>query len=320
MTEALSLTLHDISKTFHTDVLKKPFKALREVTCTFEAGKCTGLLGHNGAGKTTTIRMILGLIRQDKGDVKLGGRKLSIQDRSKIGFVPEVNKLAVNLTCAETLDLHSRLFLNISSAERKKRVHQLLEKVGLGPFVKKRIKHLSKGMARRLAWAQAVIHEPRLLILDEPFSGLDPLGRRDMNQWIAEQKNKGVTIILCTHDMWTIESLCDEINILNKGQLVFSSLLDGSARNTTEAESYDVEVAGASEASMRDLMKKFHFDTLGKISNDGFVSKVEFRRYQDAGLFLQTCVSSGLIVNKFAQAPKWNAERILEFFDRDTRG
>src|SRR5437868_5941822 len=121
MTLSKKLELQGIYKSFHPDVFKKPQRALVNVSCFFPAGLCTGLLGHNGAGKTTTIRLILGLIRQDKGQVLIDGHKPSQKSREEIGFMPEVNKLTNALTCREVLDLHGRLFKKLSGSDRKER-------------------------------------------------------------------------------------------------------------------------------------------------------------------------------------------------------
>lgn len=315
----MELRLEGVSKVFKNDIFKKPFRALDQVSCQFASGRCTGLLGHNGAGKTTAIRLILGLIKQDAGKVLFNGRALKRTDRAFIGFMPEVNKLAMNLTCYETLNLHLRLFPRTSADTFGKRIEFHLEKVGLSHFSNKIIRHLSKGMARRLAWAQAIIHQPKLLILDEPFSGLDPIGRAHMTEWIRDQKSRGTSIVLCTHDLGTVDDLCDDIHILNRGRLVYSqSHVQLSAHRSLE--SYEIEVSGVMEQEVRSLadqcMVQAQDPSKYHISTSGFACRVIFHRYNTAKVFAQSALQAGMILNRFVPTPLYDRSSILRYFDQ----
>jgi ABC-type multidrug transport system ATPase subunit len=234
-----AVALVGVRKVFRNDVLKKPQVAVDRLTLYVARGQVTGLLGHNGAGKTTTIRMLLGLIRPDVGEVLFGGAPLTTASKRAIGYMPEVNKLPAALTAEEILTQHLRLYrpadengATPTRASRRARVGAALEAVGLTAHRKKRIGRMSKGMARRVAWAQATIHRPTLLILDEPTSGLDPLGRRLLSELIEAEKAKGTTILLCTHDLLHVSTLCEHFHVLRQGRLGLTTMpeLAGAAQ------------------------------------------------------------------------------------------
>lgn len=220
--------IQNVSKIFKSDLLKKPYQAVHKLSIGFPQGNCTGLLGHNGAGKTTTIRMLLGLIFPDEGTILFEGEPLGIEHKKVIGYMPEVNKLPLNLTCEEilrfTLALRNPLPSSLKNQSEKDLIAQKLEDLGLSAQSTKKVKNLSKGLARRLAFAQATIHEPRFLILDEPTSGLDPAATKLLERLILLEKSKGTTILLCTHELSHLANLCDHVHLLKQGQLALSSL------------------------------------------------------------------------------------------------
>lgn len=212
------------AKKFHRDEWMRKVHTLNDISFALAEGSCLGLLGHNGAGKTTTIRMILGLLRQTSGEVLFQGKPMTRADRNVIGYMPEINKLPAELRCKEVLYHHLLMYrADIGFVEAKKRTMARLQEVGLGGSENKKISELSKGMARRLGWALATLHEPKLLILDEPFSGLDPYARIFLEERVALMKNKGLSILLCTHELEAAKRLCDQVVVLNKGQVVFDS-------------------------------------------------------------------------------------------------
>ena len=226
-----AVALVGIRKVFRSDVMKKPQVAVDRLTLLLPKGQVTGLLGHNGAGKTTTIRMLLGLIRPDVGQVLFAGKPLTTESKRTIGYMPEVNKLSAELTAEEILTHHLKIFRpaeeggsQLTRASRAARVAAALDAVGLAAHRKKKLGRMSKGMARRVAWAQATIHQPSLLILDEPTSGLDPLGRRMLSTLIEAEKGRGTTILLCTHDLQHVSTLCEQFHVLNKGRLGLTTM------------------------------------------------------------------------------------------------
>ena len=179
-----------------------------------------GLLGPNGSGKTTTIKMLLGLLYPTRGRIRvLGKPPTDVSVKSRIGYLPEESYLYRFLDARETLDYYGRLF-QIPRAERRRRVEQLLEMVGLTREARRRVGEYSKGMARRIGLAQALINDPDLLILDEPTSGLDPIGTKeikDLIQFLNREKRK--TILLCSHLLADVEDVCQRVTILYGGKV-----------------------------------------------------------------------------------------------------
>ncbi|MGQ9649508.1 MAG: ABC transporter ATP-binding protein [Phycisphaerae bacterium] len=179
-----------------------------------------GLLGPNGSGKTTTIKMLLGLLYPTRGRIQVLGRApTDVEVKSRIGFLPEESYLYQFLDARETLDYYGRLF-RIPRQERRRRVEQLLEMTGLGREARRRVGEYSKGMARRIGLAQALINDPDLLILDEPTSGLDPVGTREIKDLIVFlNREKRKTILLCSHLLADVEDVCQRVAVLYGGRL-----------------------------------------------------------------------------------------------------
>ena len=183
-----------------------------------EAGEIFGLIGPNGAGKTTTFKLLLGLLRPSGGTVRFEGRPLDLAARKLIGFLPEQPYFYDHLTVEETLHLYARLY-GLTGAERRRRVAEVIKEVRLGHKRRSALHILSKGALQRLGIAQAIIHQPLLLILDEPMSGLDPIGRRHMRELILDLRRKGTTVIFSSHILPDAEVLCDRVGILVGGRL-----------------------------------------------------------------------------------------------------
>ncbi|MHC4160357.1 MAG: ABC transporter ATP-binding protein, partial [Planctomycetota bacterium] len=178
-----------------------------------------GLLGPNGSGKTTTLKMLLGLLYPTKGrTVVLGGDSTDTKINARIGFLPEESYLYRYLNARETLDFYGRLFA-LSPKVRKMRTEALLEMVGLKAVANRPVGTYSKGMARRIGLAQALINDPDLLMLDEPTTGLDPIGTRQIKDLILELAKRGKTILLCSHLLADVEDVCDRIAILYGGKI-----------------------------------------------------------------------------------------------------
>ncbi|HUW20550.1 MAG TPA: ABC transporter ATP-binding protein [Sedimentisphaerales bacterium] len=178
-----------------------------------------GLLGPNGSGKTTTLKMLLGLLYPTKGKaIVLGGDSTDPKINARIGFLPEESYLYRYLTARETLDFYGRLF-SLPGKVRKMRIETLLDMVGLKAVANRPVGTFSKGMARRIGLAQALINDPDLLILDEPTSGLDPIGTRQIKDLIIELARRGKTVLLCSHLLADVEDVCDRIAILYGGQI-----------------------------------------------------------------------------------------------------
>ncbi len=209
----------DLTKVY-TDFWGRPkVRALDSLDLTIHRGEVFGLLGPNGSGKSTTIKLLLGLIFPTKGEALVMGKRCgSTEVNGRIGFLPEESYLYRFLNGEETLYFYGRLF-KIPHRDLKKRVPLLLDTVGLDAKARKRkLREYSKGMARRIGLAQALINDPDLVLLDEPTTGLDPIGTREMKDLIVSLKNQGKTVILCSHLLADVQDVCDRITILFRGR------------------------------------------------------------------------------------------------------
>lgn len=207
-----------LCKTFK-DFWRRPrVEAVKNLDLEIMPGEVFGLLGPNGSGKTTTIKLLLGLLHPTRGRISVFGKSPSdVGVKAKIGFLPEESYLYRFLVASETLDFYGRLF-RLPKRVRDERSAKLLDMVGLRHEAKRRVGEYSKGMARRIGLAQALINDPDLLILDEPTSGLDPVGARQIKDLIRELGRKGKTILLSSHVLSDVEDVCDRVTILYGGQ------------------------------------------------------------------------------------------------------
>lgn len=208
-----------LSKVFRDFWNRPKAKAVNDIDFEVHEGEVIGLLGPNGSGKSTTVKMILGLLYPTAGTLSVFGQSpRSVETKRQIGYLPEESYLYKYLTAMETLDFFGALF-NLSAAERRSRSEQLLEMVGLSHARKRRVGEFSKGMARRIGLAQAMINDPSLLILDEPTSGLDPLGCKEVKDLILMLKKRGKTVLVTSHLLSDIEDICDRVIILYGGKI-----------------------------------------------------------------------------------------------------
>src|SRR5688500_17137442 len=211
----------NLSKTY-TDFWGRPkVTALDDLNLTIHRGEVFGLLGPNGSGKSTTIKLLLGLIFPTRGSATILGEPAgNTETNAKIGFLPEESYLYRFLNGEETLRFYGRLF-KMSRKELNHRVPALLDTVGLDAKSRKRkLREYSKGMARRIGLAQALINNPDLILLDEPTTGLDPIGTREMKDLILSLKAQGKTVLLCSHLLADVQDVCDRITILFKGRMM----------------------------------------------------------------------------------------------------
>jgi ABC-2 type transport system ATP-binding protein len=214
-----TLVLDRVSKSFGD------FTAVSDLSLQVRPGRVFGLIGPNGAGKTTTIRMIVNITAPDSGRVELFGQTMSTALQDRIGYLPEERGLYKRMKIGEQLRFFAEL-KSLRGAEAEKRIDLWLKKLDLFSWKEKRTKELSKGMQQKVQFITAVIHDPDLVILDEPFSGLDPVNVELMRDTILEQKAAGKTIILSTHQMEIAEKLCDDVCMINRSRKV----LDGKLR------------------------------------------------------------------------------------------
>lgn len=199
--------------------------ALDGINLKVSKGKIFGLLGPNGAGKTTLIRIINGIVKVDDGNLQLEGNDLNEISQTFIGYLPEERGLYKKMKVGEQL-LYLAQLKGLSKLEANEKITYWLNKFDISTWKNKNIEELSKGMAQKVQFIATVIHEPKLLILDEPFSGFDPINTELIKKEILALKEQGTSIILSTHNMNSVEELCDEILILNKGKIVLSGSMD----------------------------------------------------------------------------------------------
>ncbi len=198
---------------------REKVRALKALDLEVNRGEIFGLLGPNGSGKTTTIKLVLGLLFPTSGEALVFGKDSSdVGKNERIGFLPEESYLYRFLNAEETLDFYGRLF-DMSAATRRRRVDQLIHMVGLDWARRRQLKEYSKGMTRRIGLAQALINDPELIILDEPTTGLDPIGTREMKDLIIRLRDEGKTVLMCSHLLADVQDVCDRIAILYQGEL-----------------------------------------------------------------------------------------------------
>ncbi len=237
-----SITVNNLTKVFHSDFLRKPILAVDNLSFSVEEGEIFGFLGPNGAGKTTTIKILVGLLKPTSGSAKILGIDISdVNSHEFIGFLPEMPNFYDYLTGYELMDYFSRLF-NLRGSHRIKRIEELLRLAGVWEARNQPLRSYSKGMLQRIGIAQALINDPKLLILDEPMSGLDPIGRKDVRDLILSLKEQSKTIFFSTHIIPDVELICDKIAILNKGKLISIGKLD--ELSALKGELYEIAIEG----------------------------------------------------------------------------
>ena len=268
------------------------FTAVEDLSLAVRAGKVFGFLGPNGAGKTTTIRMIVGITAPDEGRIALFGKKISNETQNRIGYLPEERGLYKKMKIADQLRYFAAL-KGVSQAEADKRIDFWLNRMKLSEWKNKKTTDLSKGMQQKIQFISTVLHDPALLILDEPFSGLDPVNVEFMIDVVAELKALGKTIIFSTHLMETAERLCDDILLINKSRRV----IGGTLREVKESFGKNLialrAVGGENVLEDRNLV--------AKITTHADEREIELAENADAQNLLKQLIAGGAEISKFEQ-------------------
>ena len=230
------LAVENLTKEYRTSFRRKRVRAVEGATFAVERGEIFGFVGPNGAGKTTTIRTLMGLIRPSSGRCVIFGEKVPARAaRARLGFLPEAPYFYDYLTPRELLDLSGRLF-GVEAATRRQRGDDLLARVGLSAAADRPLRKFSKGMLQRAGLAQALVNDPELVVLDEPMSGLDPIGRKEVRDLILWLRDAGKTVFFSTHILPDVEAICDRVAIIAQGRIQeigpVASLLDASLLGT----------------------------------------------------------------------------------------
>ena len=231
-----AISIKNVTKTYPIPFKRETVVAVKDLSLDVEPGQVYGLLGPNGSGKSTTMKIVLGLVRPTSGRTEIFGRNSSeVESREDVGFLPENPYFYKFLTGDETLQFYGKI-CGLRGAKLRERTKELLALVGLENAAARRIGGYSKGMLQRIGLAQALVQEPRLLVLDEPTAGVDPAGSREIRDLILDFKKRGITVLLCSHLLGQVQEICDRIGILHEGALVREGRLDEliSIENQTE--------------------------------------------------------------------------------------
>lgn len=236
-----------LRKTYRVGFLMRPVEAVRGVSFEVADGEIVGLIGPNGSGKTSTLKVLLGLCAPTAGSARLFGLDARERKaRERVGFLPENPYVYPYLTPREFIDLCARLS-SVESRVRQKRVEEVMARTGIAWAADRRVGSLSKGMLQRTGLAAALVADPQLLVLDEPMSGLDPLGRREVRDLIFEERRAGRTVLFSSHVLGDVEALCDRVVILRKGEVLVSGVINELVRRS--ATMTELTLRGASEAT-----------------------------------------------------------------------
>ena len=268
--------------------------AVEDVSFSAACGEITGFLGPNGAGKTTTLRMSLGVITPDAGTARLFGRAPDAAGMDRVGFLPEERGVYRKMTAEAVIVFFARL-KGVPAGEARQRAAALLARFGLADAAKKKIKELSKGMAQKVQIISAIVHEPDFVILDEPFSGLDPVNQALLEQVIREQAEAGRTVLFSTHVMEHAERLCDRIVLMARGRKVF----DGAVEEALAQVPRQVTLAAPEGEPMEDVLTGFGaLERMGE-EDGSAIWRLTLGSGADAQEVLRACVEAGLKLTRF---------------------
>ncbi|MEX2121265.1 MAG: ABC transporter ATP-binding protein [Pirellulales bacterium] len=244
------IEIRNLSKVYRDFWGRQKVRALKALDLEIRRGEIFGLLGPNGSGKTTTIKLLLGLLFPSSGQALVFGKEASdVTKNERIGYLPEESYLYRFLNAEETLDFYGRLF-DMPASVRRQRAAELIKMVGLEGAKRRQLKEYSKGMTRRIGLAQALINDPELIVLDEPTTGLDPIGCREMKDLIVDLRSRGKTVLMCSHLLADVQDVCDRIAILHQGELKELGRVDSLLKIQQETQ---IRASGLSEAAKEEI-------------------------------------------------------------------
>ena len=262
MSSDVIVETRNLSKVYRDFWGRQKVRALKALDLEIRQGEIFGLLGPNGSGKTTTIKLLLGLLFPTGGKALVFGRDATdVSKNERLGYLPEESYLYRFLNAEETLDFYGRLF-DMPTAVRKKRTAELIDLVGLNWAKRRQLKEYSKGMARRIGLAQALINDPELILLDEPTSGLDPIGTREMKDLILKLKAEGKTVLMSSHLLADVQAVCDRIAILHQGELKELGRVDSLLKVRDETQIRAKGLSDAAKDEIRAVIERHHGSVL----------------------------------------------------------
>lgn len=282
------IKINNITKSFQAGFIPKTIEVLKGISLEVGKNEVFGFLGPNGAGKTTTIKILMDLIRADSGSASISGYAVTdLRARYSVGFLPEQPYFYSYLTGKELLQLSGKL-CGMNSDTIETRSEELLTKTGMDEHKEKRLKTYSRGMLQRIGVAQALINDPELLILDEPLSGLDPVGRRDVQNIIFEEKKKGKTIFFSSHILSDAQSICDRVGILNKGTVISTGKLSEVLEGDESHREVEIEFRNGTGSDIDTLES---FGSLVILSEG--LSRLSLNRESDLNVVIELLMNNG---------------------------
>ena len=287
MAEATENALEYVVKASHLNKAYDGNLVVNDASLTIKQGEILGLIGPNGAGKTTIIRMLMDIIKPDSGSITIMGKAMNEAAKNQIGYLPEERGLYRKLTVNQTLTYLAAL-KNCAPTAAKKRAEELLTQTGMLPYQNKKIEELSKGMGQLIQVLTTIVHNPQLVILDEPFSGLDPVNTELVKEIVLELREEGKGVILSTHMMNQVENLCDRIMMLNKGRTVLYGEL-----NEIKSRYRDNSLLVESENAIGDIKGV----TMRR--NHGKCTELFLEEEYTPQMILEELVKNGIHLNRF---------------------
>jgi ABC-2 type transport system ATP-binding protein len=299
-----TIEVNNLSKSFGTQ------KALDQVSFDVKPGEIFGLLGPNGAGKTTCIRIVLDIFKPDSGTVSIFGSSMNEGKKDKIGYLPEERGLYQDIGLEDCL-IYLASLKGLSKTDASQRINGFLEKFNLDEHKKKKVKELSKGMQQKAQLITTLVHDPELVIIDEPFSALDPVNTQMVKDILREQRSLGKTIVMCTHQMHQVEELCDRLVLINQGQSVlYGNLSDvqkeyaGHAINIRTEDVINDDFPGVIQIKHLENNHLFRIDLDENLSIQNFLkslisANINFDHFEVAvptldEIFIQVVTKSGM--------------------------
>jgi ABC-2 type transport system ATP-binding protein len=301
-----ALEISNLSFSYSNDWSFRKTPAIKNISLTVNSGEAFGFLGNNGGGKTTTIKCILDLLKPSSGTIKIFGlSSRSTQARASIGYLSELPYFYDYLTVYELMEMLAGLSGIIGSAA-KERIRKVLELVKVSSRTKTPMRHLSKGLTQRIGLAQALIAEPRLLILDEPFSGLDPIGRKEFRDIFVDLKNKGTTIFMSSHVLSDVEFICDRVSIMSNGSI--KGIFDINNENIFGSGDFELTLINPKGALLEDLPGQL--DRASESNAGRTILRLRFLERKYAESAMSQALALGIAVDRF-EYKKPNLEDIF---------
>ncbi len=289
------LLLRNVTKFFGT------FKAVDDLSFSLPAGTICGFLGPNGAGKTTTIRMILDIIKPTSGAITVLGRRSALEVRQRLGYLPEEKGLYKKMKTWAIVAYFATL-KGLGRKAARRRAYELLERYGLRDFADKPTEALSKGMGQKVQMLASIAHDPEFAILDEPFSGLDPVNQQVMEEMIRDMAGRGRTILFSTHVMQHAERLCDRILLIAQGRLIFDGTIPEAKRTVPRRVRIETGDDIGPVRDLREVVAVAALEPAAGGANGAARWELELRESADPQAILQTCFARGIRLQSFNQS------------------